>query len=88
MTKVIPMVTEFGNSVKNQYTFHNHDCFYFQSYNDIVAKIDQAQIYIDLDVFKTMSVTTEKWLCMFLELDIEEIKSLVDTGEILLVSLN
>ena len=89
MPKVIPMINEFGNTVKNQYTFHEDDCFFFQSYDDIVAKIDQAQIYIERDVFlNDMSVTTSRWLCEFLELPLYEIEARIGSGDILLVSLN
>ena len=88
MSKVIPLVTEFGNTVKNQYTFHDKDCFYFQSYDDIVAKIDQSQIYIDESVYPNMSVTTCKWLGVFLEYTEEEIAEKINCGDILLVNLN
>lgn len=89
MTKVIPFMTEFGNAVKNQYMFYDDDCLFFQSYDDIIAKKDQAQVYIEKSIpIALMSVTTLKWLCEFLELNVDEIKEKINTGEILLVDLN
>lgn len=99
MTKVIPFLTESGNSVKNQYMFYDEDCLFFQSYDDIIAKKDQAQIYIEKNIPITlMSVTTQRWLCEFLgmgsftidEIDeqVEKIIDKIDTGEILLIDLN
>ena len=89
MPKVIPMINEFGNTVKNQYSFKAEDCEFFQSYDDIVAKIDQTQIYIDKKLYDgEMSVTTSKWLSQFLNLQLHEIDEKVTSGDILLIPLN
>lgn len=88
MPKVIPMINEFGNTVKNQYTFNADDCRFFQSYDDIVAKIDQTQVYVDIKLYRNMSVTTLKWLLVFLDTTEQEFEENVSNGEILLIDLN
>ncbi len=87
MPKVIPMTNENGNVVKNQYTYHEDDCFIFQSYDSVIAKIDQNQIYMDINKHDA-SVTTMKYRNQFVNMTDYEVLEAIDNGDILLVDLN
>lgn len=87
MPKVIPMLNEYGNVVKNQYTYHEDDCFIFQSYGDVIVKKDQGQIYMDINKFEG-SVTTMRYRNQFLNMTDREVQESIDNGDILLVDLN
>ncbi len=86
--KVIPVLNEFGNVVKNQYQFLHEGCEYFQSYDKVVAKIDQNfNVFLD-EKFWDASKTTAKYRNMFLNKSTSVIKEEVHNGQIKMVNLN
>jgi len=86
--KVIPVLNEFGNVVKNQYQFLHEGCEYFQSYETVVAKVDHNfKIFLD-EKYWDASKTTAKYRNMFLNKSTTEIKTMIHSGQIELVNLN
>ena len=84
------MISAHGNDVPNQFviTNDNHDA-YFQSYKSIIARKIDATGKVELDAkFWNYSVTTSKYLAMFLGVPNIEIKKKVANGEYPLVDLN
>ena len=84
------MISAHGNDVPNQFviTNDNHDA-YFQSYKSIIARKIEATGKVELDAkFWNYSVTTSKYLAMFLGVPNKEIKKKVESGEYTLVDLN
>jgi len=84
------MISAHGNDVPNQFviTNDNHDA-YFQSYKSIIARKIEATGKVELDAkFWNYSVTTSKYLAMFLGVPNIEIKKKVASGEYPLVDLN
>lgn len=86
--KVVPMLNEIGNVVKNQYTFYVNDDHYFQSYDQYVAKVtEDGQIFLD-SKFHDASKTTEKYRNRFLNMSNVEVINGMNNGDIQLVNLN
>lgn len=87
--KVSPVLNEYGKVAKNQYSFVRNGCRYLQSYNDIVAKIDQNNGAIQLDKkHYNNSTTTLKYIKLFLNLSGTKIHRLINDGTIEMVDLN
>tara|TARA_A100001515_G_scaffold104821_1_gene85497 strand:- start:371 stop:646 length:276 start_codon:yes stop_codon:yes gene_type:complete len=64
--KVKNMVSERGNDIPNQFEISTPKGLYFQSYNTIIAFIDNTgQIWLDEDKWD-YSVTTGKYRNLFL----------------------
>ena len=73
---------------KNQFLIHTNEGAYFQSYNTIIAFIDNAgKITLDEDKWN-YSVTTSKYRNKFTGLTTQETKKKIESGEIQLVDLN
>jgi len=86
--KVVPMLNEIGNVVKNQYTFYFEGSHYFQSYDRYVVKIEEnGQIFLDEKSWDA-SKTTAKYRNMFLNMGTNEIREAIQSGEIKVVNLN
>lgn len=87
--KVFPVLNEYGVVTKNQYSFEHKGCRFLQSYNSIVAKVDQnnGNIQLDKKYYKN-SVTTQKYLKAFLNLSNSKINRLIKDGTIEIVKLN
>ena len=84
------MISNHGNKVKTQFviTLTNSDA-YFQSYESIIARRNNATDTIELDVnFWDYSPTTSNYLARFLGVPNKEIKQKVTSGEYALVDLN
>ena len=84
------MISPHGNEVPNQFVITNDNSdAYFQSYKSIIARRINATDKIELDVkFWNYSVTTSKYLAMFLGVPNKEVKKKVASGEYSLVDLN
>ena len=74
--------------VKNQFLIHAESGVYFQSYNTIIAFIDnEGKITLDVDKWDYSS-TTSKYRNKFTGLTTQETKKKIESGEIQLVDLN
>ena len=74
--------------VKTQFLIHADEGVYFQSYNTIIAFIDnKGKITLDEDKWD-YSVTTSKYRNKFTGLTTQETKKKIESGEIWLVDLN
>ena len=74
--------------VKTQFLIHVEAGAYFQSYNTIIAFIDNnGKITLDEDKWD-YSVTTSKYRNKFTGLTTQETKKKIESGEIQLVDLN
>ena len=74
--------------VKNQFLIHAESGVYFQSYNTIIAFIDnEGKITLDVDKWD-YSVTTSKYRNKFTGMTTQETKSKIKYGEIQLRDLN
>jgi len=84
------MISPHGNEVPNQFVITNDNSdAYFQSYKSIIARRINATDKIELDAkFWNYSVTTSKYLAMFLGVPNKEVKKKVASGEYPLVDLN
>ena len=84
------MISPHGNDVPNQFVITNDNSdAYFQSYKSIIARRINATDKIELDVkFWNYSVTTSKYLAMFLGVPNKEVKKKVASGGYPLVDLN
>ena len=79
-------VEQFHN--KNQFIIHADEGIYFQSYNTIIAFIDnQGKITLDVDKWDYSS-TTSKYRNKFTGLTTQETKKKIESGEIQLADLN
>lgn len=87
MLKVIPVKNEFGNVVKNQYTYWDGKDFVFQSYDDIIVRQTPDQIYLDQNNHDT-SVTTRKYRNQFLGMTDDEVSEAIQNDELVLMDLN
>ena len=90
------MISPHGNDVPNQFVITNDNSdAYFQSYKSIIARkvatvASGDKLYkVELDAkFWNYSVTTSKYLAMFLGVPNKEVKKKVASGEYPLVDLN
>jgi len=85
--KVVPMLNEVGNVVKNQYTYYFEGSHIFQSYDRWVIKVEdngEGQIYLDEKSWDA-SKTTAKYRNQFLN---NEIHEKIKSEEIKVVDLN
>ena len=74
--------------VKNQFLIHAESGVYFQSYNTIIAFIDnEGKITLDEDKWD-YSVTTSKYRNKFTRMTTQETKSKIKYGLIQLADLN
>lgn len=63
--KVSNLTSDKGNKVANQFEIEHNGVRYFQSYNVIVAKIENRVVTLD-SVYWDYSKTTKKYLVKFL----------------------
>ena len=87
--KVTNMTSSRGNKIANQFIIYDSDgSKYFQSYNSVIAKIDNAN-NITLDQkFWNYSVTTGKYRNIFLQENKQETEEKIRSGEYSLANLN
>jgi hypothetical protein len=84
--KVSNMVSSNGNKVANQFIIEDGNVDYFQSYKTIVAKRDNGKVTIDVN--NPYSVTTSKYLNLFLNITSKELKANIKTGKYQVANLN
>lgn len=91
LIKVKPMYSNnSGRAVANQYEIHTKTGVYFQSYNSIIAYIDNTnndKVYLD-EYFWNYSRTTGKYRNQFLGEYINETRRKIKEGEYKLTNLN
>ena len=86
--KVYNMTSPNGNKVANQFEIYTSKGKYFQSYNSIIAFIDNnGKVFLDEDSWD-YSRTTSKYRNLFLNKNTQEIKQLINEGEYKLKNLN
>jgi hypothetical protein len=89
--KISNMTSSRGNVVRNQFIIHTPEATYFQSYDSIIIKtfFEGSKRIVVLDKnYWDYSKTTSKYRNEFLGKTTKEIKSLIHTGEYLLLDLN
>jgi len=94
MIKVRNMVSDRGNSIPNQFIIKVENVIYFQSYETIIAKIENNNIFLD-ERYWDYSNTTRKYLYKFLreEAGLEvatkkDVLRFINEGKIKLTNLN
>ena len=86
--KVSNMTSNRGNDVANQFIIKTDDETIFQSYDSIIAKIDNEN-NITLDsAYWNYSRTTSKYRNMFLNMSTDDIQKGIKSGVIKLDNLN
>jgi hypothetical protein len=75
-----------GREVANQFIMYIDGVKYFQSYNTVIAKIENGKTYLDLAW--NYSRTTGKYRNQFLNMTTEETRKAIKNGEIVVTSLN
>ena len=86
--KVSNLISKSGNNVANQFEILTDSARFFQSYNSIIAKVDNDN-NITLDShYWDYSKTTSKYRNMFLNMTTADIKKDIKLGNIKLDNLN
>ena len=86
--KVSNLISKSGNNVANQFEILTDKARFFQSYNSIIAKVDNDN-NITLDShYWDYSRTTSKYRNMFLNMSTDDIKKDIKLGNIKLDNLN
>ena len=87
-TRCSNMQSPRGNLVPNQFVIYANNGKYFQSYNSIIAFIDNKnQVFLD-EYYWDYSRTTSKYRNIFLKENTEQTKYSISTGEYKLTNLN
>ena len=87
MVRVSNMRSNAGNDVANQFIIERGKSTYFQSYRTIIAKVTNGKTVLDRDAYD-YSVTTMKYLGMFLGHNMKETREKIASGEYKLRDLN
>ena len=86
--KVSNMISNSGNKIANQFEILTDTARFFQSYNSIIAKVDNDN-NITLDShYWDYSRTTSKYRNIFLNMSTNDIKKDIKLGNIKLDNLN
>ena len=86
--KVRNMMSNNGNFIPNQFKIYTSEGRYFQSYNSVIAFIDNnGKVFLDENDWD-YSRTTGKYRNVFLGEHIGEIRKKIETGEYELTNLN
>jgi hypothetical protein len=81
------MQTRSGNFAPNQIVIVDNGNHIFQSYNSIIAKIENGKVYLD-SYYWNYSRTTSKYRNKFLNESTLETENKIKTGEYILMNLN
>lgn len=85
--KAFPVYNEYNKVVTNQYEIVDKGRHYLQSYDKIVAKVDEfGDVYLDINW--NPSQTTAKFRNMFLNLSTSQIREKINSREIRVLNLN
>lgn len=86
--QVTNMTSNKGNFIPNQFIIDDDNGNrFFQSYNSIIVKISNGQIFLD-ESFWDYSKTTGKYRNLFLWETKKETESKIKSGEYILTNLN
>jgi hypothetical protein len=85
--KITNLKSSKGNAVPNQFTIETDNAIYFQSYESIIAKIENQIIYLD-SKFWNYSRTTTTYLNQFLREKKEQTEKKIKDGVYILTNLN
>lgn len=86
-TKVKNMTSQNGNRVENQFIITIGNVSYFQSYNTIIAKIENGKVLLD-EYYWNFSKTTSKYRSIFLGETTKETQKKIDNRTYILANLN
>jgi hypothetical protein len=81
------MISANGNTIPNQFIIHTETGCVFQSYNSIIAVIDNGRVFLDKNKWD-YSVTTGKYRNQFLGETKKETMAKIASGEYELKELN
>lgn len=76
-----------GRTVANQFIITTGNVSYFQSYNTIIAKIENGKTYLD-EQYWNYSKTTSKYRNKFLGETTKETQEKINSGKYILTNLN
>ena len=81
------MTSNNGNKIANQFIIYQDDQVFFQSYDSMIAMVQDH--YIELDAnYWNYSKTTSKYRNKFLNMTTKEIEKAIKDGSIFLTNLN
>jgi len=86
--KVSNLISKLGNNVANQFEILTDTARFFQSYNSIIAKVDNDNNITLESHYWDYSKTTSKYRNMFLNMSTNDIKKDIKSGNIKLDNLN
>jgi hypothetical protein len=87
MTTIQNLTSSNGNKVPNQIVIRNETLRIFQSYDSIIVKVEEGQVYLD-ETYWNYSKTTSKYRNRFLGDSTKEIESKIKSGEYILTDLS
>ena len=85
--KIKNLTSPRGNDVPNQFQIETPTAIYLQSYQSIIAKIEQGITYLD-ERYWNYSRTTSKYRSLFLGESTKETQSKINSGRYILTDLN
>lgn len=86
--KISNIIGNSGQPVKNQFlVIDDNGNRYFQSYDSIIAKIENGKVYLD-SFYWDYSQTTGKYRNIFLGEDKKTTEKKIKSGEYTLINLN
>jgi len=85
--QVSNMTSNNGNKVANQFIITDGATDYFQSYDSMIVKRTDSQVYLD-EHYWDYSVTTSRYRNMFLNENTKEIQKKIKDGTYILTNLN
>ena len=85
--KVQNMINSNSKTVPDQFIIYNDMATFFQSYDSIIVKLANGNVYLDENKWD-WSKTTSKYRNLFLSRTTAEIKARIKTGEYILSNLN
>ena len=85
--QVSNMTSNNGNKVANQFIITDGATDYFQSYESMIVKRTDNQVYLD-EHYWNYSVTTSKYRNMFLNENTKETQKKIEDGTYILTNLN
>ena len=81
------MTSNNGNKIANQFIIYQDDQVFFQSYDSMIAMVQDH--YIELDVnYWNYSKTTVKYRNKFVNMTTKEVENAIKNGLITLTNLN
>ena len=86
MTTIQNLTSSNGNKVPNQIVIRNESLRIFQSYESIIVKVEEGQVYLD-ERYWNYSKTTSKYRNQFLGDSTKEIETKIKSGEYILTDL-